>query len=85
MAVMTVAQRRECLAKLMRLTSVDRGTLPGDKDLCSDTVDAIDQWISDQRTSFNNALPAEAQAWPTPLKVRVFIAVLTDRFLSGTN
>jgi hypothetical protein len=85
MAVMTTGQRRDCWAEMMEGWSRARQGIPVEKDDLLLAVNAIDQWISDQSTSFNNALPAVVRnALTTSAKVELFIFVLRRRFLNGT-
>lgn len=85
MAVMTAPQRRECWAEMMEEWSRARQGIPVEKADLLSAVDAIDQWISDQSTSFNNALPLNVRSsLSTPAKVELFIFVLRRRFLNGT-
>lgn len=85
MAVMTTAQRREAWAELMSDWSRDRRAIPLAKDVLLTGVESIDQWISDQATSFNNALPLPVRtALTVAQKTELFIFVLRRRFLNGT-
>jgi hypothetical protein len=49
-------------------------------------ADAIDQWISDNSTSFNSALPLPFRTAATAKqKVRLFVYVLRQRYNIGTT
>lgn len=86
MAVMNTGQRRECWQEMMEAWSRERKSIPFLKDTLLQAVDSIDQWISDQAVSFNNALPVAVRtSLSTEQKVELFIFVLRRRFLTGTN
>lgn len=90
MAVMTVAQRAQATAELMREWSNTReatGTM-----LKSDAraaVDAVDQWINDNSGSYNTALPAGANGARTNLttaqKSRLLRDILRKRVELGVD
>jgi hypothetical protein len=85
MAVMNTAQRRLCWQDLMSEWSRARKGIPVTKDLLLDGIGAIDQWISDNASSFNNALPEPVRTSLTAAqKTELFIFVLRLRFLLGT-
>lgn len=80
MAVMSDADRREAWALLMQDWSDKRQNIPMTKDVLRAAINAIDQWIDDQATSFNNALPlAVRQALTPDQKIDLFMFVLTRR------
>lgn len=57
-----------------------RQSIPMTKDVLRSAINAIDQWIDDQATSFNNALPLSARQALTPdQKIDLFMFVLTRR------
>lgn len=82
--MLTVDQRRICWGDLMQEWSRDEKPIPVLKDVLLSSVNAIDDWIDGNSTSFNNALPATVRAaLSTEQKVELFILVLRHRYLAG--
>lgn len=85
MAVMTDTQRQEAWADYMREISSEREAIGVTKPDLRAALDAIDQWISDNASSFNTAIPQPARsALTAPQKARLLMFVVRKRFLSGT-
>lgn len=82
MALLTDTQRRELWAQFMSDVSAREevfGAL-GKADIRS-AVDAIDQWIEDNQTSFNSTVPLPARTELTAKqKLEIFKAILNERF-----
>lgn len=87
MATMTTAQRKAGFAALMREWSAD-GEPTGaiTKTVGQQAYDAIDQWVHDNRVSFNKALPALVRSELTALqKARALRDVMVYRLLGGVS
>jgi hypothetical protein len=85
MAVMTTAQRRSCWAELMSEWSRLQKPTPFTKDVFLQGVEAIDDWISDNAASFNQALPVSLRTNLTKTqKTELFVFVLRLRLFLDT-
>jgi hypothetical protein len=83
MAVMGSSDRAECWADFMR--TPDTGEVFGltKADLRA-ALDAIDQFLSDNASTLNTAIPQPARAaLTTPQKARLLIWVVRWRYLKG--
>ena len=81
MAALTDQQRISIWAEFMQQASRDRQTLSLTKPELRAAVDATDQWIEDNVSSFNTALPAAARtALSAQQKALMFFAVASKRF-----
>ena len=81
MAVLPDGDRVTLWAAFMSDASESRDSLPLSKAELRAAFDATDDWINDNATSYNNALPAAAKAALTQKqKVRMFMAVARRRF-----
>lgn len=82
MAALSDADRKAIYAAFMRESSSDHDHL-GDMvkaDLRA-IVNAVDQWIDDNQTSFNNALPEPGKTeLTTKQKVKIFVEVAERRW-----
>lgn len=84
MAVMSSADRAECWTDHMR-TFTPTETISISKVDLRVALDAVDQWVSDNAVSYNNALPAAAKANLTASqKSRLLTWVLQWRYQKGT-
>ena len=81
MAVLSEAQRQRVWRGAMRLWSKEREVVSGlTKQDIRDAVEDTDQWIEDNQSSFNTALPAAAQANLTlDQKTMLFMGVAAMR------
>ncbi len=82
MAVLTNNDRKKIWAEYMGEVSSNKGTfgtmLKAD---IRDAINAIDQWIDDNQTSFNNSLPEPAKTQLTAKqKVKLFMEVAKRRW-----
>lgn len=85
MAVMTDAQRFEIWADFMRELSNERDPIGVDKNDLRAAFNAADQWISDNASSFNTAIPQPARtALTATQKARLLMFVVRKRFNVGT-
>ena len=81
MALLTDGERTSLWAEFMRRASQERATLALSKPELRAAVDATDQWIEDNVSSFNTALPAAARtALSAQQKALMFFAVASKRF-----
>ena len=81
MAVLPDGDRVTVWAQHMGESSAARETIGLVKVDLRAAVDATDDWIEDNATSYNNALPAAAKAaLAQKQKVRLFMAVAQRRF-----
>lgn len=82
MAVLTDSDRRKIWAKFMSDISAREekfGVI--NKYQIKDLINAVDQWISDNLTSFNSALPEPAKTQLTgKQKFEIFMAVAQRRW-----
>ena len=62
MAKLIDAERRNIWAKYMSQISSDREQIALSKPELLAAVDAIDDWVNDNQTAFNNALPEPAKS-----------------------
>lgn len=85
MAVMVDANRQEVWKEFMRLLSQDHSACPNVlKNDIKAAVDAVDQWVSDNAVSYNNALPvAFRNNATTAQKVRLLFRVIARRYDLG--
>lgn len=84
MAVLADSNRIEVRRELTGELSNNRVPINLTKAQIKAAVDAIDTWIDNNRTSFNNAIPEPAQSiLTTTQKVRLFLFVLSKRFNLG--
>lgn len=78
MAALDEASRIEVWARFMRRNAEELGLTKQD---LKDAVDAIDTWIDDNSTNFNNALPLPARtSLSQTQKVLAFVYVLDKRY-----
>jgi hypothetical protein len=81
MAILIDNDRREIWAEFQRHSSNIWENIGLSKAQLRAAVDATDDWIDINQTSFNDALPAAAKAVLTAKqKVRLFLAVAQKRF-----
>lgn len=84
MATMPDADRILAWERWMRENTALVGAV--DKNQLKAAVDATDQWISNNLTSFNSALPAAVQSGLTAAqKARLFVYTLIRRFETDVN
>jgi hypothetical protein len=84
MAAMSSAQRAETNADLMSELSSEREVCAVTEPDLRAAIDAADQWISDNATSYNNALPVAARNNLTASqKARLLMHVIRKRFVVG--
>lgn len=85
MAALSENDRQECYVNLMRdveLSAETYGTLT--KADVRAAVDAIDQFLEDQKTTINNAIPQPARgAMTTKQKAKMLVWIVTKRYLTG--
>lgn len=85
MAIMTDPQRVEAWAEFMREISDEREPIGVTKPDLRAALNAVDQWISDNASSFNTAIPQPARAALTATqKARLLMFVVRKRFNVGT-
>lgn len=85
MATLTAGERRACWGGCMEEWSRRRVAIALAKGDLLAAVNAIDDWISDNTVSFNQALPLAARQALTPAqKAELFMFVLRSRFVNGT-
>ena len=83
MATLTSGDRVLCWADHMRTIPVTE-TYPIIKTDLQAAINAVDQWISDNSVSYNNALPTAAKNnLSTSQKARLLVTVLEWRYLKG--
>lgn len=81
MAILNSVQRREVWAEVMRYWSNNRNSIESSKPELRAAVDAIDQWVSDNTSSFNSAIPLPARTQLTKQeKAKLLVDVITERF-----
>lgn len=85
MAIMTDPQRFDTWAELMRELSNEREAIDLTKPDLRAAVNAADQWVSDNASSFNTAIPQPARtALTATQKARLLMFVVRKRFNVGT-
>ena len=62
MAILPDTDRNNINAELMREQSRKRKSIAVTKTDLRAAIDAVDQWIEDNKTSYNNAIPQPARA-----------------------
>lgn len=83
MAIMSTNDRAECWADFMRSPDVGEALGLTKPDLLA-AVNALDQFMSDNATALNAALPQPARgALTTPQKARLLTWVIRWRYLKG--
>lgn len=83
MAVQTDQQRADGWAELMQETPAGAVYSITKQDLRA-AYNAIDQWLSDNVTVMNTAIPQPARgALSTSEKARLFVKVIRDRYVKG--
>ena len=81
MSVLNENQRKNIRRKISQLVSETRASLALTKPQLDAAIAAADQWIDDNASSYNNALPAEAKAnLSANQKVLLFFLVANERF-----
>ncbi len=84
MAVLTPAQRIAVRSELAQAVSDLRESIGVTKDDLLAAVNAIDQWIDDNKLALNNAIPQPARgALTAAQKARLFMLVARARFNGG--
>lgn len=85
MAVMSDADRLSCATSMARDISERAESLGLTKQNLRDAVDAVDQWVSENATSYNQAIPQPARgALSAPQKAYLLTVVLRRRYETGT-
>ena len=78
---LTTEQRQELFAKFQRHQSSSRTLMNVSKVDLKNAVDAIDDWMDDNATSFNNAIPIPARTTMSmKQKLRIFMSILKIRW-----
>lgn len=82
MALLTDEQRRVVHAELTRRFSDRRDALPSIlKQDVRDAVNSTDQWIEDNKVSFNNSLPTPIKNnFTAKMKAELFFLVAMEKF-----
>jgi hypothetical protein len=84
MANMTEPQLTEAWAEFMRAIPNSENYSITKQDLKA-AVNAVDQWVSDNASSYNNALPTAARnAMSVTEKARLLQYVTQKRYITGT-
>lgn len=84
MAVLTDIDRREIWAEIQRELSAVNEPLALSKTALKAAVDALDQFLSDNAATINNAIPQPARSSLTvPQKARLLMKVITQRYVKG--
>jgi hypothetical protein len=83
MAIMSTPDRAECHTDFMRTPDAGEGFAVTKAELLA-AVNAIDQFLSDNATALNTAIPQPARgALSTPQKARLLTWVIRWRYLKG--
>lgn len=81
MALLNVEDRKALWAEFMSDASHNREVLALSKHELRDALDAVDQWIEDNRASYNQAIPQPARSALTAIqKVRLLFCVIRRRW-----
>lgn len=85
MAALITQDRIDTWADFMRLISSEREPISITKTELRAAVDAVDDWLEANKTSFNSALPLPARTSLTaPQKARLLMIVVAKRHLKGS-